>query len=462
VNLPCRSAEAPPQQRGDPIPWRRGLGWLLFLGPFFFLSYGFANGWAASRADVGTIVFDWERQIPFLAWTILPYWSIDLLYGLSFLLCRDRRAVDTHAFRLLTVQLVAIACFLAFPLRFSFERPVVDGIFGMMIDALMRFDQPFNQAPSLHIALLLVLWVRYAAASRGVWRIATHLWAVLIGVSVLTTYQHHFIDVPTGALLGLFSLWLWPDNAPGMLATWRFTADRRRRQLGGYYGLAAAALFATASLGGATRWLVWPASSLTLVSLNYFGLGSAGFQNAAGQLSAASAWLLAPYRFAAWLNSRWWTRDIPKACEIADQVWLGRIPTAADVRQAGFSGLVDLTAEFSTPGGASESSAFPCLDLVVPDVSVLAAAACDIERLRQRGPVLVFCALGFSRSALAVAAWLLQTGRASNPRQAGEMLQAAGTRVVFGPAHWAALGALAGGKSERSLIAGAACGELAQ
>jgi membrane-associated phospholipid phosphatase len=43
------------------------------------------------------------------------------------------------------------------------------------------------------------------------WRWLVHIWAFLIGVSVLTAYQHHFVDVPTGALLGVACLRIWPD-----------------------------------------------------------------------------------------------------------------------------------------------------------------------------------------------------------------------------------------------------------
>ena len=68
----------------EPRPWRRAALWLAFLGPFFFASYGFANGFASTRAHVGVIAFDWERNIPFLPWTIVPYWSIDVLYAISF------------------------------------------------------------------------------------------------------------------------------------------------------------------------------------------------------------------------------------------------------------------------------------------------------------------------------------------------------------------------------------------
>ena len=82
------------------IPWQRGVAWLLFLGPFFFISYGFANNMAARWQVSEAHVYDWERHIPFIPWTIVPYWSIDLLYGLSFLLPATRREMDRHALRL--------------------------------------------------------------------------------------------------------------------------------------------------------------------------------------------------------------------------------------------------------------------------------------------------------------------------------------------------------------------------
>src|SRR5258708_11715790 len=93
-----------------PRPLLRGLAWLAFLAPFFFLTYGGANTLAAQRSHVGSIVFEWEYSIPFMAWTIVPYWSIDAFYGLSLLLCRTRGQLYTHAPRPLTAPIVAVAC----------------------------------------------------------------------------------------------------------------------------------------------------------------------------------------------------------------------------------------------------------------------------------------------------------------------------------------------------------------
>jgi hypothetical protein len=108
-------------------PWRRAAAWLLFLGPFFFATYGLATWLTTQRAHVGSIVFGWEHAVPFVPWTIVPYWAIDALYGISLFVCADKSELDTHARRLLTAQLVAIASFLLFPLRFTFARPDTDG-----------------------------------------------------------------------------------------------------------------------------------------------------------------------------------------------------------------------------------------------------------------------------------------------------------------------------------------------
>ncbi|EOY3828046.1 TPA: inositol phosphorylceramide synthase, partial [Pseudomonas aeruginosa] len=223
----------------EPGVLKRAVLWLLFLGPFFFASYGLANWLTSQRGDVGSLVFDWERGMPLWPWTILPYWSIDLLYGLSLLLPRDKRELDTHCLRLLSAQVLSVACFLLFPLRFTFERPELGGVFGWLFDVLMGFDKPFNQAPSLHIALLVVLWVCYARYASGAWRWLLHGWFALIGLSVLTTWQHHFIDVPTGALAGWLCVWLWPQAQPAPFARASLSRDRQRRRLAARYGLGA-------------------------------------------------------------------------------------------------------------------------------------------------------------------------------------------------------------------------------
>lgn len=424
-------------------PWKRSLLWLLVLGPFFFASYGFANHWAAHRQVTASLVYFWEADIPFVPWTIVPYWSIDLLYGLSFLLCVTPRQVDRHAARLLTAQIVSVTCFLLFPLRFAFERPEAAGLFGWLFDTLAGFDKPYNQAPSLHIGLLVIIWARFATLGGSWTRLAVHAWALLIGVSVLTTYQHHFIDVPTGALVGALCLWLWPMEGPPPLARWQTNRSSAARRLASRYMLAALLVAALALLfGGAALWLLWAAVALALVGLIYAGLGPAAFQKHAGRLSGGAQLLLAPYLAGAWLNSRLWTRRRPAPDPIADGVYLGRLPTAREMRKAGFAALFDLTAELPAPAGPWRYGAQPCLDLLPPAPEDLLAAARSIEHLRREGAkVLVCCALGYSRSACAVAAWLLVTGRVKEVDAAIRWLRECRPNIVLGAQHRAALAA---------------------
>src|SRR5262249_2137170 len=268
--------------------------------------------------------FAWEREIPFLAWTIVPYWSIDLLYALSFFLGRDKGEIDRLGLRLLSAQVVSVACFLIFPLRFSFACRVTVAVYGTLFDALVGFDLPYNQAPALHLGLLVILWSHYARRLRGPLRWLAHAWFALIGVSVLTTFQHHFIDVPTGALTGFFCLWLWPDRGSPPWTSAAMTTDARRRQLAARYAAGAAlCAFVALSRGGAALWLVWLTVALALVALCYIAVGPEGFQKRGARHSLASAVLLAPYTLFAWINSRLWTWRHRQADSIAEGVSIG-------------------------------------------------------------------------------------------------------------------------------------------
>ncbi|WP_202908471.1 phosphatase PAP2/dual specificity phosphatase family protein [Labrys sp. WJW] len=451
-----------PARPADRRPWGRALLWLVGLGIFFYSSYGLANYLADQRAFVPSIAFGWERGIPFLPWTIIPYWSVNLFYAASLFVCTSRAELDTLGRRLLTAQVIAVACFLAFPLRFSFAKPEIGGgLPGFMFDALLSFDKPYNQAPSLHIALLVILWVHYISHLPSWARWLVHPWFALIGLSVLTTYQHHFFDIPTGALLGLFCLWLWPDeefrvrgrlvrsSEPANAAFPRADetsahpgSKAKRRKLAAYYGVGALVLaLAGIALGGWGLWLCYPAVSFVLVAANYLWRGPAGFQKLTdGSMSLAARLLFAPYQLGAFLNSRWWTRREPSAGEVRPGIYLGRIPSRFDRAPASYGSVVELAAELPAWRGVS-TRAVPMLDLIAPEAISLAAAARAIEVARGQGTVLVCCALGYSRSAAAVATWLLASGEAGTVDEAIAIIRAIRPRIVLGSDAQAAISA---------------------
>jgi hypothetical protein len=424
-------------------PWRRALAWLALLAPFFYASYGLANHLAALRTGVPSVVFEWEHQVPFWAWTIFPYWSLNAFYGLSLLLARSRHELDRHGLRLLTAQVMAVACFILWPLQFSFGQPAVDGAAGVLFDALRGFDKPFNQAPSLHITLVVILWDLYRRLVRGrIARLVLHTWALAICGSVLTTYQHHFIDMPTGALLGVLCVWAWPlERRVSMRQAWRWSSDPRRRLLALRYAAGAAALAALAMVGGgAALWLLWPAVSLLLVALNYAALGAHGFRmDARGRMAWPARVLLAPYRLAARANALLWTRRLPPLREVLPGLWLGslpRLPRPAPGRRHRTT-VVSLCAELQAPQ-RTRCHCLPWLDLVPASPAALRRAAAVIDRAVLRGdPVVVGCALGFSRSVAALACWMARSGRAPDAESALRQLRRVHPQMVLN-ADWRA------------------------
>jgi protein-tyrosine phosphatase len=278
-------------------------------------------------------------------------------------------------------------------------------------------------------------------------------WFLLICGSVLTTYQHHFIDVPTGLLLGALCIWAWPfaDEGDGrsIAAHWQWTRDRARWRLAALYAAGALLLGIIAlEVAGWGLWLLWGSVSLLLVALAYAAIGPGAFQKSAdGRLSLAARWLFAPYRIGAWINSRAWTWRDSASVPIADGVFVGRVPTARELAASRFAAVVDLTAEFQFRAGAVALAILPVLDLTRPDAQTLARVAQTIEQLRARGPVLVCCALGLSRSACAAAAWLLASGRARDVEAALATIRAARRSVVLDRGHAAALAGLASATS---------------
>lgn len=386
--------------------------WLIGLTIFFYISYGFANHFTLWRAENGAMIpslmFHWEQYIPLLPWTILPYWIENFLYGLAIILCLNKLQLFTLGKRLLTVQIICVIGFLIYPMEQIniAVRPEMDGFFGFWFTSLTKFDLPYNQAPSLHIALLVILTRFYLERLSNAWRYLIYPLCGLIAISVLTTWQHHFIDIPTGAIAGCVAIWLNPDNKPSPFS---FSKAQKNYQWAVVYFLSALIFLTIAlTLQSCALWFLYPAFSLFLVSINYAVFGKLGFpKNNDGTYAFTDYILFLPYIFIARINSYLWARKINPYDEILPNLYLGSFPFDAS-KIENFQSIVDCCAEIPfQPNQQIHYYPNYLLDMTPLSLSECINSAKTINNALQHGKTLVFCALGYSRSATSIIAYLI-------------------------------------------------------
>jgi hypothetical protein len=395
----------------------KALGASAGLSVLFLVVYGWCNWITAQRADAGTLYFEWERFIPFVPLMIVPYMSIDLFFVAAPFLCRSERELATFSKRIVAAIVVAGICFLLFPLRFAFERPTAGGWLGAIFDWFRGMDQPHNLVPSLHIAFLTILAQHYARHTRGLLRNASNVWFVLVGLSTLLTYQHHFMDVAAGFALGVSCIYFIRESAAHLpvIENWR---------VGFCY--ATGALMSSALVVWFWPWgalLLWPAMSLGLVASAYFGRGPVIFCKADGRLHWSARLILAPGLLGQQLSWLYYQRQSRPWDKVTPAVWIGRVLTdreAAAARHLGVTAVLDLTAEFceAKPFRTLKYHNIPILDLTAPSTDQLREMAAFIDDESRQGVVYVHCKIGYSRTAAAAGAYLLQTGQAGSLAEA--------------------------------------------
>ncbi|WP_434777924.1 phosphatase PAP2/dual specificity phosphatase family protein [Neisseria sp. Ec49-e6-T10] len=416
--------------------WIRGGYWLLLLAPLFFLTYIPVNQYTATRVNVGSFAFNWEHIIPFWAWTIIPYWTEDLLYGLSLFVCISKKEQTIHAFRLIAASVIACLGFLIFPLKFSFGRPEISGLFGWFFDQLSLFDLPYNQAPSLHIILLWLIWLRFRAHLTGKWLGLLHIWCIFIAVSVLTTWQHHFIDVFSGFIVGVLISYILPIQTQWH---WQKIQDKKAAQLQLRYLFCAIASILLA--WWLKSWLfssllLWIAFDFILLTLAYSGLGTSIFQkNTQGNISLSAKIVLAPFLIGAWCVVSWFNRKTQHYNEIIPGVFLGQYPNK---NMPKVKAAFDLTAKWFHRPYQKNIAYYSCprLDLIVPTVEELTQSVFLFDQVvKQHSSVLIHCALGLSRSALVVTAWLYYNGDANTIDEAINLVKTKRPVIFFRDEH---------------------------
>jgi len=402
------------------------------LSALFLIVYGGCNWITSHRSDVGTIFFVWERQIPFVPLMIAPYLSIDLFFVAAPFLCRSERELWRFAQRIATAIVVAGLCFLLFPLRFAFTRPQSAGWLGASFDWFRTMDAPFNLFPSLHITLGALLVVTYARHTRGALRGAILLWFGLIAISAVLTYQHHFLDVVGGFALAGYCFYFIPETPFALPVV-------REKKIGALY--AGGALVLLGGVFALWPWgalLLWPSLPLGLVAAAYWGLGPGIFRKRSGVLPWSTYWALGPVLAGQHLSRLHYRRRSRAWDAVTPNVWIGRALSSRAAQravQAGVTTVLDLTAEFSAPREfrALEYRNLPVLDLTAPTTAQLEEMARFITAAAARGIVYVHCKIGYSRSAAAVGAYLLSTGKAAQTDDAIAQLRRVRPAIIVRP-----------------------------
>ena len=415
------------------VPREHGLFWpallrLALAGAVFVLVYSGANQFTASRGDVPTVMFDWERHIPFVKEMVVPYWSLDLFFCGSFFLCASRLELNLLTKRLIAVTIGSGLFFVLFPLKLGMPRPLPEGWTAPFFKALYFNDLPYNLAPSLHISLRSLIWVFYGARLNGRIRSAVKVWFILIGLSTLLVWQHHLLDVASGFVMGWVVAALIPDpQQPGTINPSTKLALR--------YGVGA---LLCAALCFLWTGFVWPAVACGIFSLSYAtGLSRLlGKEN--GTLSPSAEWCLLPVLLVTSLVQRKWLKRTPGWHEISEGVLFGRKVTKAEARALvapGNLAVLDLTSESNAPVAFREHAHYhnlPLLDLVSLKPEHIAQALAIIREERKAGRrVYLHCQLGLQRSALIAAHWLVETGEAENLDAAKAMVRHAEPLAVL-------------------------------
>ncbi|WP_321532364.1 dual specificity protein phosphatase family protein [uncultured Desulfuromonas sp.] len=382
--------------------------WMLFMGFLFFLLYGSANQYARLGAPHPSLYMAWEQKIPFVEAFIVPYMSSDVLFCIAFLMPYSRFELRVLAARVLFIITVSVACFALFPLQFGFEKPDI-GTFHLLF-GMLEADLPYNQAPSLHIGFALVLWASMRKYLRNpVIKGVLAIWFWLVALSTLLVYQHHFIDLPTGAAVGLASLSVVPSNKESFL-TKGFTTPRSLK-MGLYYLVGAAVCLVGAFYAGiAAGLLLWIAVSLLAVSIVY-AFGQAIVRGRTGAVSLLQWILFFPYFAGNYLSWRYYKRKLPLLNHVRDHVFIGRYPAGDEyegLQSHGIERTIDLAAEQPFHKERMSRQQFPLLDQTIQSPEALHRVVEAIHS--DKRPVHVHCALGLSRSVLAVSAWLMSLG----------------------------------------------------
>lgn len=386
--------------------------WTIYLGVVFFLLYGSSNNFASLTGPHDSYFMNWETSIPFIEVFIIPYMSSDVMFCVALLLTQTRFQLRVLSLRIFTVVVLSTLIFVLFPLQFSFEKPEIE-TFNILFK-MLEADLSFNQLPSLHISLSIILWFSMKETVKNdLIKILLLIWFILIGISTLVVYQHHFIDLPTGIIMGLFIVYLIPSNKENK---WNnsFTTPRSIKM-----GLIYLIVSVISVIIAFNIEEILFKCLFTYLFLSYFLLSSIYsfgwiflLTNKNNKSNVFQLVIFFPYFIVSYLTWYYYKNKLSLYSKVNDNFYIGRQPSKEELKELkelGVTKVINLASDQQYHLKLKNTINFSCLDMTIQSTKKLNLILEEInESLKNNEKVFLHCTLGMSRTIIVLSSYLIK------------------------------------------------------
>ena len=161
-----------------------------------------------------------DERVPFLPNTVWIYISEYIFFTVVYLVSRDMANLNKYLYSFLTLQIVSVLIFWAWPTTFprdQYPLPAdLNFLTAFAFNTLRQADSPASCCPSLHVSSVFLSCYVFLHEQREKFPLFL-FWGILIAASTLTTKQHYLIDVFAGlgmSGLAYFTFHRWISYKP--------------------------------------------------------------------------------------------------------------------------------------------------------------------------------------------------------------------------------------------------------
>jgi len=147
-------------------------------------------------------MFNFEKLIPFVDWTVWFYISDYLYIAVAFFLLKEKNNMNKIYYSQIMMLLFAMFIFTLLPTVYPRPEVQYNGFTGQFVKLLHSLDSPCNALPSLHVGVTFLAGFGFINEQKKLLPLFM-LWAIFISISTLTLKQHYFLDVVSGFVMAL-------------------------------------------------------------------------------------------------------------------------------------------------------------------------------------------------------------------------------------------------------------------